>query len=1388
MVRLAHMDQPLFMGGDTCDLADGELFLCDELSSSSSSLCSRDSFCELSPKAKNPNSQSDKTKTGWSSVKQWKSSSLLPSSRQTVRILSPKAKNKKKSALLLPSSGENVRVLSPKAKNKRKSKSSLSEASSGETVRTFSPEAIQKQKSTAALSSPSSSDVSRALSPPATENRRQSAFSFSSRQSVHAFSPEETKKLEASAAEMYASDEATTAAARKILKKMLRNTTVPDSESSNLWQKRRISILSHETLLNALRKSMTYAENKPAKDPIVQLVRIATGINEVPLDPFRIFYAKRKYPDPLVQFLQSLENDPQTHRRDRERLNVVRMEFMACEISATRGFQENVLLIDLLVDVILMKGEMRRQDKKITTMESVTKKGLATRSMTPDTNNRAESADGFLVDFRQSSKLATGYLMFLKQKRTQVVRELAQKQCPERHSCPPSPFRPSLNPASRGLASQDERAPSGQSILTNSHQRCSDVSRQVRLRESRQERRGESHKSAIQAPPLKTTRVDERLVLPALDIVRSDLYLHKTFFDFGVSANIPYFRACEKRNCLVDGQIAVWRETHGLCIRNSWLGSMQKLQPIVDGLMCQEPQKNESHRGVRRVELVDNDIKDRHLAWFFAELHKVGVLSPDIYEIRIVDNPNMGGKFLQLLVNMMEAQKIGSALTKLHLGGAIISHAQFVQLFATLETCAPVLSDLCLSYTGLGQTSQLAARSLAKCLRTSKLIKLDISGNHLAREGLDAIGLALQMSVHHTIEELDLNDNAGNIVVAIQKHFIRMEFPGTVGEEMLKQSFGSEVNNSFSGMNGFCEYLNGAKKLRILNLRNSQLTEYTAFVLACSMCTHANIKEISLAKNIIGERGVRALLRLVLLNPYPPNRLMETVDFDQCIDSKDVVATDSTFFQFSDPSGQYCMNLVDPYARSVVLQCLYRWEMISARFDWPYERAFVDVFLGNAQYIFKKNAAGWIIPTNGCLAYFFVLPFRTIDELTDVRNLAVWPYGVKKPLTDELFSRFFRSLGKCKHSWDLSAMFNALAMDYKLNSSQVRFLASKSADPIDIMRRFLTQISDPRNGLDILSKLAKEPRKSSYVPGKQRYSMKYFCGQNPTGHYILDLAIPLEFIMGEQLRLINAWEIENAKMAGIRDMSQHGNYQLYRNEKYQLDPHQVTHDWEQPDYGVWEFDFSWIRRPSTTEAVPMSNPTFEKFCKKFRSYKILDWELVLVLKMVSAHIYVNCWQLRQLLECVEDRVRSSVFTIMFFRNCEYQRAQTYFFDGAPRNHEIPGVFDQRLDIEARIGCIHMVDPIGINKSRFRLNLSRYEERVVCTLLMTTSAKEMPGQLSQCFLFPKFGSTETNLRDILIPNSWGELCPFSGFFEALFSSENTDMEFRQQLWRRVCCWE
>lgn len=814
--------------------------------------------------------------------------------------------------------------------------------------------------------------------------------------------------------------------------------------------------------------------------------------------------------------------------------------------------------------------------------------------------------------------------------------------------------------------------------------------------------------------------------------------------------------------------------------------------------------------------LSGNNVTDDGLGELIDALQPLG-WAKEVQVIDISRNRYVSARVLLPLTRLLGEDAL-PRLRALMVSGVDLPDAALVALCSGLSSGCPDLRELDLSFTGVGRMSQASCNAVAEVIVGCLLTSVDLSGNHLRREGFEGILVALCSA--SAVEKLCISHNA-----AAPPHADAQRLP--------KAGAGWDKEIPFPPIDLLCEGLQKLPTLKHVDLRSSQLDSRSAFVLAWALRSHINVENVLLGGNSLGITGLRAILQMILLSERAQleNDKLKAVDLDLCAEAAEAFLPSASDVNFVDPSGTYTLYLERPYDRAVALQCAQRGQA-AAKGGRSADDIFFNVTLDGNPFNMGRVDSSSNSLQRGTLRFTMVIAQKNRKEAADPATLGTDSMEEnQRTLTPKLEARLLESIATCKDDHSKQAVISAFAYDFKLSTSLLERLCDIASGSPFLRRQFysmlLDKLIDPEKAVGLVSDFKSVHALSpSRGPETQLRSgltcIEFFNGSNPTGHYVLDLARPVEHILAAHILRIAHWEVEHAKMLKRPDLSQWGNYQPIRNETLDHQAFRYAQDWALPDFGIFEFDFASLRR------LQHNTKTIDEALWKqiVEAMKVSELPFVLrvqCFRKFSHLISVSCEQAKALytaLRSVKDAsgvafgasAQQMLFTIVFCRLRDHQEISTIFFNPDEQGGEVQetggddkkkkkkakkkkvatGFFtaEDIRTFERRLGYLPCFNPNQLSTlKRYRLN--HHDERMVLTILLNIAIRETGGFIHpDTFKGSSFGQVGgEDLYPGVPPDLWIKRGPPDcGLADVVYHSREPDGACRKEICRKPCGWD
>eukprot|EP00929_Paragymnodinium_shiwhaense_P006920 TRINITY_DN110874_c0_g1_i1.p1 TRINITY_DN110874_c0_g1~~TRINITY_DN110874_c0_g1_i1.p1 ORF type:complete len:1395 (+),score=337.86 TRINITY_DN110874_c0_g1_i1:258-4442(+) len=589
--------------------------------------------------------------------------------------------------------------------------------------------------------------------------------------------------------------------------------------------------------------------------------------------------------------------------------------------------------------------------------------------------------------------------------------------------------------------------------------------------------------------------------------------------------------------------------------RSTSLGHLQSTEAVPLDFACQElldtdlqpisEMAQQLGTRVTSLDLSHNGLSDTAVATFLQKLPG--------QQLRLVDLSKCGvqsdaiAQLEYLLVEHWERVKT------LKLTGIKFGNEQGWERLAKAVTQQGNIYELGLADTKLGAFSQRCVQSVADLIvQANYLQELDLSGNYLHYEGFEFLSAALSQC--KMLKILDVSHNASSHVMSpTRSRLFRGKLEDSFATRVV-DSLGVEVSDlaevegdcyeelpAFNPVSILCEALPDAKTLTELRMENSSV-DYTAdCVLLSALLVNKSLKILKLANNPHGDLGLRCLLRLLSLSPT-----IEHLDTSGCSAASvgpGVLTTD-----LGQPKGHFDFILTHPQHRAVLKWLLHRAESLGVK---PPQAAFTveEWSLPKENWCFKRDGGkGWGVATRGHLSVQFALPLE-LEKAASVGVAVKKWQGVRRiPVT---FAKWLPIIGmyeRCETSEERSTFVRAVGQTLSLKPSfltNIMKMNISNRQLTDIAKSLYGNLDDQNSKMlffDIMQnkELAKDFR-------RQARARIDFNVDNPTQCYSLDLSLPLDRSVADQLHVINSYERARAKAAQEVDVSEFGNHEGARN-------------------------------------------------------------------------------------------------------------------------------------------------------------------------------------------------------------------------------------------------
>ena len=784
--------------------------------------------------------------------------------------------------------------------------------------------------------------------------------------------------------------------------------------------------------------------------------------------------------------------------------------------------------------------------------------------------------------------------------------------------------------------------------------------------------------------------------------------------------------------------------------RNPVMNGIFDLQDrnLTDDDFAKVVQSTQGLSNVHGVNLKYNQVGDTSLAAVLS------LVSPKLAVLDISHNKGISAVGIAHTGQLLKSLQLTS-LTSLSMAGIQLNGPDLSELTSNLNpSTTPFLETLNLSATGLGRWDDVGTESLAFTLVQMRQLKLlDLSRNCLRAKHLTMIGESL--AEMDTIQTLDVSYNSTSYMDT------------TAGSN----------SHKIPSINAFCSSLGSISSLTHIRLISTGMNDESAFVLADSLCVHPNITSIDVSENPgIGLFGIRSLLKLLLFNETPAGRKISTINMAHSFNSSFF-----NFYNFSDSSGRYILEMANPFHMAVARQCLRRWEVVNTGSDWytqTFDETFIDMKVDGEKFMPEKDAENvWILPGQGVLSFTAVFKLRRREDLASNAKCAMEsPLSKPTVVNDRLLTNFMDGVFSTLHSIDNKAIvIEAISQFLVFGCDLSRWILSKNLTfhmKLRTLEKMLPKVVEPWRLIHACEELVRilpppsnGANKSGQVTQVSRVPL-WFEPSNPTGHYALNLSVGDERMIAAQLIEIAKFNFEYCKPEIITS---------FRNGSLNGTEFAYFPDWLLPTSGVWEFDFiSPHRYPLNLAAVPeaIHEETWTRVCSALVNMtNSADpggvTTALEALRKISGQVFITCAQLVTLLHNFQTHtaMKLDIVCILFRRIVDYPDVKEML---CRARMGIPALLEPAdvAVLESRVGKLSLLNPLKADNTSFECDLATVDGRTIAQIILTLLAKEKGSRL----INSRIGDTTATAVPAEPPKKWRQFIPLQGVWLCTYVAE------------------
>jgi len=583
----------------------------------------------------------------------------------------------------------------------------------------------------------------------------------------------------------------------------------------------------------------------------------------------------------------------------------------------------------------------------------------------------------------------------------------------------------------------------------------------------------------------------------------------------------------------------------------------------------------------------------------------------------------------------------------------------------------------------------------------------------------------------------------------------------------------------------FLERLSNVRALTRLDISLNKIDLRGALVLEDALEHHLNFRDLNISDNALGVNGLRSILRLLARDTSGLVKLQ----MEHCAQGNLEAGEEDPrqVFSVTSPGGRYSLDLSRPYHRAL-LRMLHK---TCERFACKPQLAFQDLVSHSGPYHhLKKDEQGlWVTPKQGQITFTFGV-FSSKSKSKETEDLGDFSSFLQKHSTLVRLQPSFHKVIPLFAHWkalagrnaELLAILDALGMDFSLTYPQLRELARNRELANEVICRMLHCVTGGPVARYLSMLLA--PTIGHYEQNYARVqSLITFNTLNPNGHYCLDLMSPGQYVIADQLMLLDRWEVEIDESLKRPDVSQWGMRTHVRNLEHQGRALRVKiNEWRLPTFDTLELDYVSGKRPPD-DAHPLDHKTFSRLLHTLHQSSVEEATKIDMLRRISHWIYLKSSQMRELLGAFDsDGRRDDIFVLFYFRIVDMQN-EKIFRSRFDDHYELEKLWD-------RLGWATSFPFVQPERTSFRLDLQYHDCRLATTFIIQLMNREQQTNVRNASFVDAQGQVDP--LTLGIPRLWENLdrLPTSGVFRATYICAPEDRNFtaRKSMMEKFGWWK
>jgi len=367
-----------------------------------------------------------------------------------------------------------------------------------------------------------------------------------------------------------------------------------------------------------------------------------------------------------------------------------------------------------------------------------------------------------------------------------------------------------------------------------------------------------------------------------------------------------------------------------------------------------------------------------------------------------------------------------------------------------------------------------------------------------------------------------------------------------------------------------------------------------------------------------------------------------------------------------------------------------------------------------------------------------------------------------------------RSANKDRVVVETNVMQKTISTDQATEMLTTQALKVKRAKKrMEMIATLYSKISDHENDSEFLRRLREEDYEALKVALGPMFS---FNTRNVTGHFKLDLEDPWHNVIACKLAELSVTEKKRQLSLDMKDLSQKGNRQCWRNELYNGEPFVYNPmKFIIPNQGILELDFaSFVRPPS--KATPITQERFAyvlQLVQQAIDECVEDDEAALIyLRKNSLTFYLDCAQMQQIFASFDEKAdQIEAFVILWPRLVDEENSHEMLKHFSNESAQI---------LRNRLGHLALFNPMQPD-GKYELDLAVHDQAAVAKLLLLLSVRESGRNLQH----------ETfNGHRLEIPKEWLAELPKDGLLNMHYVTERPEFalaDLRRSLSEQVLGW-